>query len=80
MAKKIKKIDPAYQALLDMQDDGTTVAVTVGEKESKTNWVATGPEDDYLAYLTSDYDSQYASSDSDDAEYDDLEVEDMFLD
>ena len=41
--------NPALQALLDMQDDGATVDVTVGEKIDETKDVAI--DNDYIGYL-----------------------------
>jgi hypothetical protein len=79
MKKDSKKISPAMQALLDMQNDGTTVAITYGEKKSKSSWVATGPDDDYIAYLSGEISNQADGLD-DLFEYDDLEVESTFLD
>jgi len=79
MAKKIKVKSAAMQALLDMQNDGATVKITVGEKESNTNWVATGPDDNYLAYLSGDIENTSDGLDEV-SDYDDIEVEDMFLD
>lgn len=79
MKKGSKKISPAMQALLDMQNDGTTVAITYGEKKSKSNWVATGPDDDYIAYLSGEISNQ-SDGLTDLTEYDDIEVEDTFLD
>ncbi len=79
MKKDSKKISSAMQALLDMQNDGTTVAITYGEKKSKSSWVATRPDDDYLAYLSGDMSNQTDGL-NDLFEYDDLEVESTFLD
>ena len=76
---KVKKNNAAMQALLDMQNDGTTVDITVGEKAKKSNWVNTGPDDNYLAYLTGDVNNTSDGLDEV-SDYDDIEVSDMFLD
>ena len=78
MAKN-KKNNAIMQALLDMQNDGTTVKITVGEDTKKSNWVNTAPDDNYLAYLVGDINN---STDGlgDVSDYDDIDVEDMFLD
>ena len=79
MAKKIKVKSAAMQALLDMQNDGTTVKITVGEDTKKSNWVNTAPDDNYLAYLVGDIDNTTNGLDEV-SDYDDIEVGDMFLD
>jgi|TARA_R110002051_G_C8326079_1_gene435790 hypothetical protein len=79
MKKGSRKISPAMQAVLDMQNDGTTVAITYGEKKSKSNWKATGPDDDYIAYLSGEISNQ-SDGLTDLTEYNDIEVEDTFLD
>jgi len=79
MAKKIKVKSAAMQALLDMQNDGATVEITVGENTKKTNWVNTGPDDNYLAYLVGDIENTTDGLDEV-SDYDDIEVGDMFLD
>jgi len=76
---KGKKNSAAMQALLDMQNDGTTVKITVGEDDRKTNWVSTGPDDNYLAYLVGDIENTSDGLDEI-SDYDDIEVGDMFLD
>jgi hypothetical protein len=76
---KGKKNSAAMQALLDMQNDGTTVKITVGEDDRKTNWVNTGPDDNYLAYLVGDIENTSDGLDEI-SDYDDIEVGDMFLD
>ena len=83
---KGKKKTAAMQALLDMQNDGGTVEITVGEKTLKSNWTTTDADsalgdDDYVGYLTNNHDIGFGmSNDSDSIEYNDMEVEDTFLD
>jgi hypothetical protein len=78
MAKN-KKNNAVMQALLDMQNDGATVKITVGEDTKKTNWVNTNQDDDYLGYLSGDISNSYSGLD-DVTEYDDMELEDSYLD
>lgn len=79
MAKKIKVKSAAMQALLDMQNDGATVEIAVGEDTKKSNWVNTVSDDNYLAYLVGDINNSTDGLD-DVSDYDDIDVEDMFLD
>jgi len=78
MAKN-KKNNAVMQALLDMQNDGATVEITVGEDTKKTNWINTNQDDDYLGYLSGDASNSYSGLD-DVTEYDDMELEDSYLD
>ncbi len=69
--------NPALQALLDMQDDGTTVDVTVGEKIDETKDVAI--DNDYIGYLLNERENP-SNGISYTAEFDDLELDDYLLD
>jgi len=74
--KKTKNDNPIFQALLDMQDDGSTVDITIGENVNVKN---VSVDDDYMKYLMDDIHNDSAGMDST-IEYDDMEVEDLYLD
>ena len=74
--KKSKNNNPILQALLDMQDDGSTVDITIGENVKVKN---VSVDDDYMKYLMDDIHNDSAGMDST-IEYDDMEVEDLYLD
>ena len=74
--KKSKNDNPILQALLDMQDDGTTVDITIGENVNVKN---VSVDDSYMEYLMDDIHNDSDGMDST-IEYDDMEVEDLYLD
>ena len=74
--KKSKNNNPIFQALLDMQDDGATVDIKIGEN---VNVKKVSVDDDYMEYLMDDIHNDSAGMDST-IEYDDMEVEDLYLD
>ena len=74
--KKSKNNNPIFQALLDMQDDGATVDIKIGEN---VNVKKVSVDDDYMEYLMDDIHNRSDGIDST-IEYDDMEVEDLYLD
>jgi len=74
--KKSKNNNPILQALLDMQDDGSTVDITIGENVKVKN---VSVDDNYMEYLMDDVHNDSDGMDST-IEYDDMEVEDLYLD
>jgi hypothetical protein len=74
--KKSKNDNPILQALLDMQDDGSTVDITIGENANVKN---VSVDDDYMEYLMYNINNDSDGMDST-IEYDDMEVEDLYLD
>tara|TARA_Y100000310_G_C20684697_1_gene818172 strand:+ start:322 stop:549 length:228 start_codon:yes stop_codon:yes gene_type:complete len=74
--KKSKNDNAILQALLDMQDDGSTVDITIGENVNVKN---VSVDDNYMEYLMDNINNDSDGMDST-IEYDDMEVEDLYLD
>tara|TARA_Y100000034_G_scaffold16673_1_gene17952 strand:+ start:327 stop:554 length:228 start_codon:yes stop_codon:yes gene_type:complete len=74
--KKSKNDNAILQALLDMQDDGSTVDITIGENVNIKN---VSVDDNYMEYLMDNINNDSDGMDST-IEYDDMEVEDLYLD
>jgi len=67
-----KIIDPKLQAILDMQDDVLDDKKVIKENIGNMN-------NDYMGYLLGDYDAT-SEPDGGYVEYNDMEVEDYYLD